>query len=422
MHLVFPLLCLSIAVVVQSDSEWYDRDRDVESVPHLPLKTTEAFYFSINEVVFNNSDFVADDGIIKYRPSLLSMPDLPKWMKFSYSDYYLDGFIYGVPEKEDVVTIEVIATNTETFQTRRHLVLFEIMEREVTSRYEVQMKFSNLNVEDMFIGDRLERLLDIFSSILWKDKKENFYVTLLESALSHGGRRPPNPKEKDGVVVRIGALKDFSRELKNLEREVQSIRNREPCPKNYTRTAAERFFRDELFIPDWCGFRLLSDGRHAQITQEPSFQPILLTSNGFNPPAITSETRDLLADFLLCIILPTVLASVLAAALSMIMFGRREGVEKRNRETPSMQMVQYASIHRASNNLRTLTAKRDGPTPAATTPSSTLPRSYASSPTNTLPKGNTIKKSDEKMTSLKSNPSPYGFPGHNLESPQKTVA
>lgn len=44
---------------------------------------------------------------VKYRPSLLSMPDLPHWMKFTYSDFYHDGYIYGVHDRETNVTLEV---------------------------------------------------------------------------------------------------------------------------------------------------------------------------------------------------------------------------------------------------------------------------------------------------------------------------
>lgn len=396
-------------------------------IPSLMLKTHESFAISINEVAFNNSRFVdEDDGQVHFRPSLLNMPDLPKWMKFVYSDYYRNGFIYGVPEKSGNMTVEIIATNKVTYKTMRRLVRFSIAEKPMHARCEAEIRFSLMNVDDMLVDDRLERLLEIFERRLWKGGRD-LHVTLVESVVAMGGRRPPNPREKEGVIVRIGSGDYFSRELLSLDREVMKLHERGPCRKE-KKTSAERFFRDEELIPDWCGFKLLnetsvrhhhgSDGGH-----EPIYSPIHLGSSDFNPPSMMLVSRSLLVDFLICVILPAVMAFASVVALSFIMFGRREGVEKRNRDTPSVQMVQYASIHRASNNLRSLTAKRDGNTPVPTTPSSTLNRSYAGSPNNTLAKGNDIKKPDEsKLATTKADHPLYGFPNHQFESSHKITA
>lgn len=59
------------------------------------------------------------------------------------------------------------------------------------------MKFLNLNVEDMFRSDRLQKLVELFKSELWKESKE-IYVTKVVSSLDVGGRLPLNPHEKEG--------------------------------------------------------------------------------------------------------------------------------------------------------------------------------------------------------------------------------
>ncbi|GAB6019327.1 hypothetical protein CHUAL_000921 [Chamberlinius hualienensis] len=372
-----------------SGQEMFQKANYVESTPVIHLRVSEAFYFSINEKVYNFSDFVTDSSVkVKYRPSLLSMPDLPSWIKFIHSDDNHDGYLYGIPSRMGSSVVEVVATNLETYMISRKLIRLQVNPRSTMARYEVQMKFSNYNVDEIFVEDRLERLMEIFAKRLWKTQ---VYITLVDSAVQLGGRRPPNPKEKDGVIVRIGSTIDFTMELKNLNREVLTIRNREPCAKDFKNTLAERFFREENFISDWCGFKLIYDNQLTDNAQVLSYSPILLQSDEFQPPdRVIPINPQRLVDFLMCLILPTVLALILAAVLSWIMFGRREGVEKRNKQTPNIQMVQYASIHRASANLRGMnnTRANNGPTPLVTTPNSTLQRSPANSnPNNTLTKG-----------------------------------
>lgn len=81
-------------------------------------------------------------------------------------------------------------------------MFFDISE---IAKYEVQMKFFNWNVEDMFEDNNLGRLLEIFKSWLWKESNE-LYITLVESPIRLGGRRPTNPKDKDGYVCLIQYL------------------------------------------------------------------------------------------------------------------------------------------------------------------------------------------------------------------------
>lgn len=367
-------------------------DSHVDVVAVKNVNASQAFFVSVNDVLFNGTEY-AEGKSVKFRASVLGMPDLPPWMSCVYSNAYRNGYIYGVGRTNATVHVQVIATNTETFETASRIMRVNVQEMPVKERakYEVQMHFSNMDVEDMFAEDRQKRLLDIFEKRLWRGpgtqvvQVPRLYVTLVESAVRMGKRRPVNPEDKEGVIVRVGSTYSFSNHLHNLEMEAMPLRSRVTCPKEFRQTLAERDFRDEGFIANWCGFLLMTvteAGAEAGTSDdEMSARPVDLSGVGgadFDPPSRDADGRPLLFDFLLCIMLPTLLALVLALALSFIMFGRREGVEKRNRDTPSVQMVQYASIHRASANLRSLAANnRD------TTPSSTLPRSYTSSPIGT---------------------------------------
>lgn len=60
------------------------------------------------------------------------------------------------------------------------------------------MKIDNLNVTDMFVGDHMSALKDIFTRILWKNTDYEIYVTFLKSALELGARKPLRPQEGEG--------------------------------------------------------------------------------------------------------------------------------------------------------------------------------------------------------------------------------
>ncbi|KFM79109.1 Epsilon-sarcoglycan, partial [Stegodyphus mimosarum] len=201
------------------------------------------------------------------------------------------------------------------------------------AQYEVEMKFLNLNVDDMFRYNKTHQLEEIFRDNLWKESTE-IYITKVVSSLDVGGRLPLNPKEKEGVVVRIGGINAFSRDLEDLEREVQPLRNRLPCPRDYKRTSVERLFRSKHFVADWCSFRLISKKDHSDRGtshgwSDHPYSSISLTSDVFNPQSINLSRRDFAFDFVVSIIIPTTIVGVLSTALTCIMCCNRDGKEKK---------------------------------------------------------------------------------------------
>lgn len=67
------------------------------------------------------------------------------------------------------------------------------------AKFQAEMKLLNMNVEDLFEGSRLRQIEDIFKDHLWK-KSESVYVTMVASAVDVGGRKPLNPRDKEGLV------------------------------------------------------------------------------------------------------------------------------------------------------------------------------------------------------------------------------
>lgn len=137
-----------------------------------------------------------------YQPSLLGAPDLPDWINYIYSEKHNVGYLYGVPPSTTTeVTLEIVGLNRKNYETKRHQLVIAVVEKLNPAKYEVQLKIDNLNVEDMFDVDRMDRLKDVFRKHLWNDSEEDLYMTYLASAVDLGARLPLNPKEGEGFVV-----------------------------------------------------------------------------------------------------------------------------------------------------------------------------------------------------------------------------
>lgn len=373
------------------------------------LYTTEAFFLPINKTWFESLNSVVDADI-EYQASLLDMPDLPKWMHCRHPNGSDSAFLYGAPEEEGDIQIEIIALNKNKYETYRKVISFIVVKKEKEARHEIELKFSNLNVEDMFDEERLQQLIKIFENNLWRKSHQSdvIYVTMIASAIDVGGRLPLNPREKEGVVVRIGGTDNFSRDLLHLERQVQPLIERVPCPRDYIRTTAEHLFRKEDFISDWCSFRLVKEEREqsAYGKPSPSYSSIPLTSNDFRPQTISLPRRDFMLDFIVSIVVPAVVVVILLTSLVCVMCCGREGLEKRRRKTSSVQMNQYNSIQAANNQLHHLTDKRDSFPQSSSTPGSSLPRSRTGSPSSTLPKSNNLRSTSRTGTLRGTGPPP----------------
>lgn len=364
--------------------------------------TSEAFFVPIDRRWFSDLVNFSDDYDLEYSASLLNMPDLPRWMFCQHPSGFRDAFLYGSPEEPGIVHIQIIALNKTSYDTYRKVMKLNVQRRKSQAQYEVEMKFLNLNVEDMFQGDRLSRLVELFRSDLWEESDVT-YVTMVVSSLDVGGRLPLNPKEKEGVVVRVGGNADFSRKLQDLERQVQPLRNRMPCPRDYKKTFVEYMFRRRNFISDWCSFRLVTEEKRSPAESsrglsDPAYSSILLTSDDFKPQSVNLPRRDFLFDFIVSIVVPCSIVTVISMVLTCVVCCNREGMVKREEETESLQMSQYNSIQRTTNQVRHLAIKGNDLPHSGSTAGSSLPRSRTASPSSTLPKASTTRPSSRTGT------------------------
>lgn len=107
--------------------------------------------------------FVAKRAEFSYQASLLNAPDLPSWIRYTYSKRHRRGFLYGVaPKGQQDFQLEIVGLNKQTYETAYKILDMSVRDRENITKYQVQVKIDNLNVEDAFDARRLERLLDIF--------------------------------------------------------------------------------------------------------------------------------------------------------------------------------------------------------------------------------------------------------------------
>ncbi|XP_067000393.1 epsilon-sarcoglycan isoform X3 [Anabrus simplex] len=382
---------------------------------------TKVFILPIEPGMFNWT-LQGNRDQFSYRPSLLNAPDLPTWMHYIYSKVHHTGFLYGVPPvNQPDLELEIVGLNRRNYETRRRVVNMNIQPKEDPARYEVQLKIDNLNVEDMFDSYRLNRLLDVFRRKLWQESEDDLYVTFLASAVQLGARLPLKPNEGEGVVLRLGSRFEFSSSLVELQEEVKPLWKLGSCPRDFKRTSVDRLFREEGFALDWCAFRLLTvkeADRSSSLQHSARYDADLLDhhhhSLGFGreerwsrPSKSQVPQRSYISEFAFTILVPMFVMIILVIILSLILCFHHEGISKRNKEMPAVQMVQYSAVHRATHTLRSLSSQRDVSNSPSEACSTTVSHSRTASPNSSLPRTSTPRVSMERNSYYRPNPPPY---------------
>ncbi|KRT80087.1 hypothetical protein AMK59_8667 [Oryctes borbonicus] len=369
---------------------------------------TEVFETVIDHTMFNWT-FDGNPNQFVYQPSLFGAPDLPDWMSYIYSEKRNVGYLYGVPPSTTTeVTLDIIGLNRKTYETKRHQLVIVVVEKLSPAKYEVQLKIDNLNVEDMFDVDRMDRLKDVFKKHLWNDSEEDLYMTYLASAVDLGARLPLNPKEGEGVVVRLGSKAQFSDELAKLQDEVRPLLKVSPCPRDFKRTTVERYFREAGFALDWCSFSLISAMQDSETSSEElaKLTEQKLIENRWNAFSRNDvPQRSYIHEFLFTILVPMFVMTILAIILSIILCFHHEGIDdplseeffdnlyhictdyvrsKRMRNSSTTEITQYATINRVTYTLRSLSNQRDF---TCLSPEMVGSRSHTNSPTSTISRG-----------------------------------
>ncbi|KAG5884853.1 hypothetical protein JTB14_036088 [Gonioctena quinquepunctata] len=305
-----------------------------------------------------------------YQASLLNAPDLPSWINYVYSERHHSGFLYGVPpnKNKERVPIEVIALNKKNYETRVENLNVVISEKLNPAKYEVHLKIDNLNVDDLFEEERMEALKDIFRKELWKDSAIDLYVTFLSTAVELGARKPLDPSDGEGVVIRLGSEAAFSDDLIELQEEVKPLWKVPACPRDFKRTSVERYFRDAGFSLDWCSFRLVDNNNSAmhQINENLLTADGEIHENGDRWHSVSKSEipqRSYTKEVLVSVLIPTMILLVLGIVLTFLLCFHHDEIARHIEEFSSDEIDQSETIQRATESLRNFSSNRESMSP-----------------------------------------------------------
>ncbi|XP_039381476.1 epsilon-sarcoglycan isoform X1 [Mauremys reevesii] len=323
---------------------------------------------------------------ITFNTNLMGYPDRPGWLRYIQRTPYSDGVLYGSPTIENVgkpTIIEITAYNRRTFETARHNLIINIMSAEdFPLPYQAEFFIKNMNVEEMLASEVLGDFLGAVKNV-WQPERLN--AINITSALDRGGRVPlPINDMKEGVYVMVGADVPFSsclREVENPQNQLRCSQEMEPV------ITCDKKFRTQFSI-DWCKISLVDKTKQVSTYQDVIRGEGILPDGGeYKPPPDTLKSRDYYSDFLITLAVPSAVALVLFLILAYIMCCRREGVEKRNMQTPdlihicescyktercgkasSIQLVHHSAIQKSTKELREMSKNREIAWPLSTLP------------------------------------------------------
>ncbi|KAF4073832.1 hypothetical protein AMELA_G00247880 [Ameiurus melas] len=305
---------------------------------------------------------------ITFNTNLKGYPDRPGWLRYIQRTSHSDGVLYGSPTAEHAgkpTIIEITAYNRRTFETARHNLVINIMgTEEFPLPYQAEFYIKNMNVEEMLASEVLGDFLGAVKNV-WQPERLN--AINITSALDRGGRVPlPINNLKEGVYVMVGADVPFSSCL----REVESPQNQLRCSQEMEPIiSCDKKFRAQFHI-DWCKISLVDITKVIPVHNsrpEPG-TGVLLDIGEYNPPSESLKSRDYFADFLVTLAAPSAVALVLFIILGYSMCCRREGVRKRNMQTPDIQLVHHSSIQKSTKELRSMSKNREISWPLSTLP------------------------------------------------------
>jgi len=286
----------------------------------LNVQTDQVFSLFLTPQYFN---WTHTEGEVTYRPSSLGLPALPGWLRHRPLPDRRAALLYGRPTLSGVTQLQVVVTDRHTFKTGLLAVDINV-EEAVNQNFEVNLKINNLNIEDIFDWQRMERLKKVFQNNLWQESHQDLRLTYADSVPQLGGRKPLNPNLKDGVVLRLASTSNFSLALEELDRETQPLRRLSTC--SFKRVSVERFLRQAGFAVDWCAFRLVRPGPQVlEKEEEDGLEKLHLDKKrpetAFKFPQRGSmERRTMVKEMLTAAVIPLLIFLVFSSCLGCILF------------------------------------------------------------------------------------------------------
>ncbi|XP_028989369.1 alpha-sarcoglycan [Betta splendens] len=303
-----------------------------------------------------------DDPMI-FKCNRQNFPDLPEWLRFTQRHPYDNGFLYGTPTAPGKTIVEIYAVNKRSYETTRHILVIKMVAEKMLpfqAEFFIQLreieKVLPSSVQDEIKAD-LQRL--------WET--DTLEVVNITNALDRGGRVPlPLAGHYEGVYVKVGSERYFSECLLKVltaehTRQCQAgARIKVPGGCNFCRIPGNCI--------TWCRTELFDLTKQEPAPPAPTMGSGVLEGGGDFTPLESPPSRDYFPDYIVTVLVPLIIIIILCLLLAYIMFGRREGVEKRDAKTNQIQLHHHHTIHGNTDELRRMAGDR-----SATPPLSTLP-------------------------------------------------
>ncbi|CAG06576.1 unnamed protein product, partial [Tetraodon nigroviridis] len=300
---------------------------------------------------------------ITFKCNLQSFPDLPEWLRFTQRHQYDNGFLYGTPMSPGKNVIEIYATNKRSYEVVRHILVIKVVAEKMLP-YQAEFFIKLREIEKVLppsVQDEIRQDLQK----LWHT--EALEIVNISNALDRGGRVPlPLAGHFEGVYVKVGSEQYFSDCLLMVlkpEHEKQCTAGgkvKVPGGCNFCSIPSNCI--------SWCKTELFDLTKQQPSPPPPTVGTGILESGGDFDPLESPPSIDFFPDYIVTVIVPLIIAIVLCLLLAYIMFGRREGVQKRNARTNQIQLYHHYTIHGNTDELRNMAGSRSVPPPLSTLP------------------------------------------------------
>ncbi|XP_072229216.1 alpha-sarcoglycan [Leuresthes tenuis] len=303
------------------------------------------------------------DVPIIFKCNMQNFPDLPEWLRFTQRHPFDNGFLYGTPTSPGKSIIEINVINKQSYDTFRHTLVIRVIPEKVLP-YQAEF-FIKLREIEKVLPSSVQNEIKQDLQKLWNT--EALEIVNITNALDRGGRVPlPIAGHFEGVYVKVGSERYFS---KCLQRVLTSEHQRQCTAGARVKVPGGCNF---CSIPSncitWCKTELFDLTKAEPEPPAPTMGSGILESGGdFNPPE-SPPSREYFPDYIVTVIVPLVLAIILCLLLAYIMFGRREGVAKRNARTNQIQMYHHHTVHGNTDELRSMAGNRGVSPPLSTLP------------------------------------------------------
>uniref|UniRef100_A0A3P9JZ79 Sarcoglycan, alpha n=1 Tax=Oryzias latipes TaxID=8090 RepID=A0A3P9JZ79_ORYLA len=293
----------------------------------LTIPVGRLFTHELTKETIQNEKYYNDPIIFKCKKQ--NFPDLPEWLRFIQRHPNDNGFLYGTPTSPGKSIIEVHAVNKRSYDTAKETLVIKIVEGNMLP-YQAEF-FIALREIERVLPSSVQNEIKQDLQKLWNT--ESLEIVNMTNALDRGGRVPlPIAGHYEGMST-------------------EDPEARAPKQLHHLLLKTEAAF---LF----CLSLQFDLTKREPEPPAPSMGSGILEAGGdFNPPD-SPPGRDYFPDYIVTVIVPLILAFVLCLLLAFIMFGRREGLTKRNARTDEIQLYHHYTIHGNTDELRGMAGSR----------------------------------------------------------------